>query len=82
MAICDVQALISADPCLSALTEYELEVLITQQLCSLFNNLDSGEPLTCEIQELIADASCLYGLSVHQLKVLQAQLLCNVFTML
>lgn len=82
MAVCDVQALISADPCLSALTEYELEVLITQQLCSLFNNLDSGEPLTCEIAELLADASCFYGRSLHELKVIQAQLLCNVFTIL
>lgn len=82
MAVCDVQALISADPCLSALTEYELEVLITQQLCSLFNNLDSGEPLDCDIQALLADASCFYGRSIQELKVIQAQLLCNIFTIL
>jgi len=82
MATCNVQDLISTDPCLSSLNEYTLEVLITQQLCSLFNNLDTGEPLECDIQTLLDDASCFYGLSQPQLKVLQAQLLCNIFALL
>jgi hypothetical protein len=82
MAVCDVQALISENPCLHALNEYTLEVLNTQQLCALYNNLDSGEPLECDIQTLLSDAECLYGRSVHELKVIQAQLLCNIFAIL
>lgn len=82
MAVCDPQALLSANPCLSALDPYTLEVVITAQLCSLFNNLDAGDPLTCDIQTLLSDSTCFYGLSVNQLKILQAQLLCNITELL
>ena len=82
MATCNVQSLLSADPCLSALDTYRLEVLITQQLCNLFNFLDSAEPVTCDVQELLEDSSCFNGLSINQLKVIQAQLLCNIASLL
>lgn len=82
MATCNVQELLSADPCLSALSEYELELVIYQQLCGLYNNLSLGEPLTCDIQELITDARCLYGQPLHVIKVAQAQLLCNILELL
>ena len=78
MAVCSVQDLISTNPCLSNLSPHMLEVLITQQLCSLFNKLDSGAAVTCDIQTLIADAECFVNLSDNQLKLIQAQLLCEI----
>lgn len=78
MASCDVQALISENPCLSTLTIPWLEVVITQELCELYNFLSTGEPVTCDIQEIMDDAKCLYTLMPQQLKVVQAQLLCNI----
>jgi hypothetical protein len=78
MAVCSPQDLISANPCLSSLSPHMLEVLITQQLCSLFNKLDSGAAVTCDIQTLLADAECFANLSINELKILQAQLLCNI----
>lgn len=79
---CDVQELISTNPCLSTLNDYSLEVLRTAQLCALYNNLNDGTPLTCDIQELLSESSCFYGLSEHDLKVLQASLLCQIFELL
>ena len=57
-------------------------VVKVQMLCGLFNNLDSGEPLTCDIQELIDDAGCFYNLSDDILEVIELQLLCNIFSLL
>lgn len=82
MAVCNPQELLDANPCLSALNDYDLEIIITQQLCGLYNNLSGGDPLTCDIQELLDDAQCLYGLPVQRLKVLQAQLLCEIYALL
>lgn len=82
MAVCDPQALLSTNPCLSALDPFTLEVVITAQLCALYNNLDTGDPMTCDIEELLADSACFYGLSFQQLKVVQAQLLCNILSLL
>lgn len=78
MAVCNVQDLLSANPCLSALDDYTLEVVFTQMLCNLYNNLNAGDPLTCDIQELLADANCFHGLPLGRLKVLQVQLLCEI----
>lgn len=82
MAVCDPQELLSANPCLSALDPYTLEVIETQLLCSWFNNLDSGEPLSCDIQTLMDDAQCFYGLSSFQLRVIRAQFLCEILELL
>ena len=82
MAVCDVQALISQDPCYSTLNPHMRRVVKVQMLCGLFNNLDSGEPLTCDIQELLADAACFYNLSDDMLEILELQLLCNIFGLL
>jgi hypothetical protein len=82
MATCNVANLIAADPCLAALDDYTLEVVITQQLCGLFNNLDSGAEISCDIQTLLNDAECLYGRSIHELKVIQAQLLCEIISLI
>lgn len=78
MAVCNPQTLLDTNPCLSALDPYTLEVLETQMICGLFNNLDSGEPLTCDIQALLDDADCLYGLSSFQLRVIRTQILCEI----
>lgn len=82
MAACNIQELLDVDPCISALDPYTLEVLITQQLCGMYNNLDSGAAVTCDIQELLTDANCLYGLPIERLKAIQAQLLCNILSLL
>lgn len=82
MATCNAQELISVNPCLSALDDYTLEVIVTQQLCALFNTLDSGAEISCDIQTLLDDAECLHGRSMKELKVLQASLLCEIITLI
>ena len=82
MAVCSPQELISENPCLTALNPHMRRVVKVQMLCGLFNNLDSGEPLTCDIQELIDDAGCFYNLSDDMLEVIELQLLCNIFSLL
>lgn len=76
--VCDAQALISANPCLSALNPWMLHVLKVQMLCGLKNFLTDGTPITCDISELMADAQCFYGLSEFQLNVIEVALLCDI----
>lgn len=76
--VCDVQALISSDPCLSALSPWLIKVVKVQMLCGIKNFLESAEPITCDIQELLADAACFNGLNDFQLDVIEAQLLCDI----
>jgi hypothetical protein len=75
---CDVQTLISANPCLAALSPRMLRILQAQMLCGIFNNLDSGEPITCDIQALLDDAECFNELNDFQLEVAITQLLCEI----
>lgn len=74
---CDVQALLSANPCLSTLSPMMAEKLETQMLCSLFNHMDSGAEFSCDIETLISEANCLPSDS-NILRVLRMQLLCNI----
>lgn len=76
--VCDLQALLSENPCLYALSARTLKVLKVQMLCGIQNNLESGEPVTCDIQELMDDAACFNALSDFELEVLETQLLCNI----
>lgn len=78
MAACNVQELLTANPCLAALSPHMLEVVETQLLCGLFNHLDSGAEMTCDIEALLADASCFYNLSSEQLRVIRVQMLCEI----
>lgn len=82
MATCSIQDLLSANPCLASLSPYQVELVITQQLCGLLNFLESSEPLTCDIQTLLDDAQCFASLPLHELKILQSQLLCEIFALL
>lgn len=82
MAVCNPQDLLDANPCFAELSPFMREVVFTQMLCALYNNLDSGEPLSCDIAVLLADAECFYGLSMSQLKIVQLQLMCEVFSLL
>ena len=75
---CDVQTLISANPCLYTLTPRMLRVLQAQMLCGIFNNLDSGTAITCDIQALLDDAECFNALNDFQLEVVITQLLCEI----
>lgn len=79
---CDVQELISTNPCLSSLNAYQLELVITAQLCQIKNKIESGEEVTCDIQELLDSANCFNMLQMFELKVLQAQLLCDISNLL
>lgn len=78
MAVCNVQELLSANPCYSALSSHMRKVVFTQMLCVLFNNLDAGDPITCDIQTLLDDAACFNALSDDQLEVVQLQLMCEI----
>lgn len=82
MAVCSVQDLLSANPCYATLSARMRKVVFTQMLCSLFNNLDTGEPLTCDIQELLDEAQCFNALSDGELEIVQLQLLCEIFNVL
>lgn len=82
MAVCNVQDLISANPCYAALSPHMRKVVFTQMLCNLYNNLDAGDPITCDIQELLDDAQCFDALSDDQLEVVQLQLMCNILNAL
>lgn len=82
MATCNVQTLLDTNPCLSALDPYTLEVVETQLLCALYNNLDSGAEISCDIQTLLDDGKCFFGLSSFQLRVVRAQLLCEIAALL
>ena len=42
MAACDPQSIISANPCLNVLSQFELEVLKTQLLCQISDSIISG----------------------------------------
>lgn len=76
--VCDIQELLSANPCISNLNPHMLEVVETQLLCGLFNHLDSGAEFTCDIEALLADSSCFYNLSSQQLRIIRVQMLCNI----
>lgn len=78
MAVCDVQSLISANPCLSALSPRQLELVKTQMLCGIKNFLTDATPVTCDIQTLLDDANCFNALNSQMLSVVQAQLLCDI----
>lgn len=82
MAACNIQELLDAEPCYAALSPHMRKVVFTQMLCNLFNNLDSGEPLSCDIQTLLNDAECMYPLSDDTLEILQLQLMCEIFNVL
>lgn len=78
MAVCDYQELISADPCLLALTPFQLEVVITQQLCNLLDKIENAGAVTCDIATLLDQGKCFATLPYHVLKAIQAQLLCEI----
>lgn len=79
---CDVQELLSANPCLSELNPWMLKVVKVQMLCGIVNFLTDATPVTCDIAELLEDASCFYGLSEWQLEVIETQLLCEISNLL
>lgn len=76
--VCDVQALLSENPCLSVLNPWQLKLIQAQQICGIKNFLTDGTPVTCDIAELLEDAACFNGLTEFQLDVIIAQLLCDV----
>lgn len=82
MAVCSIQDLLDANPCFYALSPRMRKVVKVQMLCGLFNNLDSGEPITCDIQELLDDAACFNALSDGELDVIELSLLCNILSLL
>lgn len=81
MATCNPQTLLDSDPCLSALNPMDLEIVETQLICALYNNLDSGAEISCDIQTLLDDGKCLPRDS-FQLRVIRAQLLCEIAALL
>lgn len=82
MAVCNIQELLDANPCFAALSPSMLQAVITQQLCNLRENLDSGAAMTCDIATLIEDAGCFSNLSPEQHYIVQASLLCDIASLL
>lgn len=82
MATCSVQDLLTANPCYAALNPRMRKIVFTAMLCSLYNNLNNGDPLTCDIQTLLDDSACFAGLSDGELEVVQLQLLCEILNLL
>lgn len=68
---CDFQELIDIDPCLSALSPFDVQVVKTRLLCLM----DGGD---CVVNELLEDGKCIAGLNPFFVQVLKTQLLCNM----
>lgn len=80
MAVCSLADTI--DPCIMALSPWQLELVKTQMLCGIKNFLESSEPVTCDIQDLLDEAQCFNGVQPAVLSAIQAQLLCDISNLL
>lgn len=78
MAVCSIQTLIDADPCLVQLQSFDLLVLETQLLCNLLDKLANAGEVTCDIQTLLTQGKCFYQLQPHVLQAIKIQLLCEI----
>lgn len=81
MAVCNVQELLLADPCLTALNTGTLKAIKLQMLCNLRDKLENGGDPTCDIEDLLAEANCFYGLSEGLQDVIELQLLCEILAL-
>lgn len=82
MAVCNVEELLDANPCLVELSADMLDAVETQMICNLRNNLIDGAAITCDIEELISEAGCFVGVDPHRRKAIRAQLLCEILNTL
>lgn len=78
MAACVVNDLIAANPCLAALSPFDLQVVKTQMLCNLLDKLQNGGEVTCDIATLLDQGKCFYDLDPFMLEVVEASLLCEI----
>ncbi len=78
MATCAYQDLLDVNPCLVALNDHLLEVVITQQLCNLLDKIENAGEVTCDIATLLEQGKCFAALPAHVLKAIQAQLICDI----
>jgi len=78
MASCDIQTLLSKNPCLGGAPDWIVELVEFQILCGIKNFLTLGTPVTCNIQSLLNDAACANAIDSGLLKVAKIQLLCDI----
>lgn len=77
----DILGLLSVpaiEGCLASLSSFNLQLVITQQLCNIIDKIENEGEVTCDIQELLDQASCFAGLSLRALSEVQASQICTL----
>jgi hypothetical protein len=83
MAACDPQAVLTENPCLTALGAFDLRVLKIATLCSIVDKLEGGAGEDCtDIQAMLTANKCLYTLTNFQLDVIETNLVCQINALL
>ena len=79
MAVCDIQALLAANPCAASTSLQLLEAAKLQLLCDFKDWLINREgTMTCDIQELLDKNPCNANLNPQLMAAAQLQLLCDI----
>ena len=82
-AACDIQTILTDNPCLAQMPDKMVQIYKVAVLCSIIDKLNGGEGIDCSDIQVVFDANpCLFQLFPNQLKVLEAALVCQINTLL
>lgn len=82
-AACDIQTILTANPCLATLFANQLEIYKVGVLCSIVDKLQGGPGIDCSDPQTVFDENpCLFELFPNQLKIVEAALVCQINTLL
>lgn len=78
-AACDIQTILTDNPCLATLFPNQLDIYKVGVLCSIVDKLNGGPGIDCSDPQTVFDENeCLFQLYPFQLKVLEAALVCEI----